>query len=774
MENFDKSSALIDFDFSGLIKKYLKNWYLFAISIIVCGAITLAYLKIKKDVYLIKADILIKDESGGNSMQTAMLKSFSFGNLVGGGGKVDDEINLVSAHSTLREVVKELGLNKKHILRHSLLEKEELYREYPIEIYAAPSVEDTLSTTLLFKIRINNAGHVLIKPDKHLEGQEEIVSDRFPVTVPTRYGTFIFNSTDHYVPGEKLATNISICGYNKAAEDVNTNTFITIPERSSNLIHLETQETNIDRGKDILNTIIKVYNQRGIDKKNQEADLKAQFIDERVELVMQELSQTEKQMEEYKKKNNIINIETETKILLEKSSELKDRQIWLEAQNQLIEIIEDFIRQDKNRYELIPFNPSLSDKSSTEAILQYNALILKRMELSFSAKGDNKTLAILDKQIDATRENVLKTLNGIKENLNISQKNTLSQENKFDERIKSIPTQEREFVNMQRQRLIKQELFLFLLQKREENALNQSMPTPQSSIVNEAYNMTEPVSTSKIITLFIGLLIGGIIPIIYLYLKDLLRTKFSTRNELESLTSLPILGEICLHKDKSHIVIREGENSSIAELFRLVRNNIQFILNSDSEEKVILVTSSISGEGKFFISTNLAISLALLGKRVLLIGMDIRNPQLSAYLNLHSAKGLTNFLVDTHTTLEDITLTGTIEKGLDIILAGPIPPNPSELLLSKRVDELFMQLRERYDYIIIDSAPVSMVADTFSLTRIADTTVYVCRANYTKKEHIRYINRIAAEKRLGKVSIILNGTEAKQGYGYGYKKKGEK
>ena len=590
--------------------------------------------------------------------------------------------------------------------------------------------------------------------------------------VPTRYGNFVFNSTEHYVPGKKLATNISICSYDKAAEDVNTNTFISIPERRSNLIHLETHETDIDRGKDLLNTIIRVYNERGIDEKNQEAGLKAQFIDERVELVMQDLTQTEKQIEEYKKKNSLTDIETEAKIILEQNSVLKEKQIELEAQNQMVEIIEEFLRQDKNRYSLIPFNPSLSDESSAAAIQQYNALVLKRMEIALAAKGDNKSLAVLNEQIDATRENVLSTLDGIKESLTISQKTLLAQEDKFGERIKNMPTQEREYIDMQRQQLIKQELFLFLLQKREENALTQSMATPKGSIVNEAYNMTDPISTPKIITLLMGLLIGGIIPIVYLYLKDLLRTKFSTRNELESLTALPVLGEICTHKSKDRIVIREGENSSIAELFRLIRNNIQFMLNGESKEKVILVTSSISGEGKSFISSNLAVSMALLGKRVLLIGMDIRNPQLGTYLNLHSAKGLTNFLVDTHTSLADITLTDAIQKGLDIILAGPIPPNPSELLLSKRVDELFMQLRERYDYIIIDSAPVSMVADTFSLTRIADTTVYVCRANYTKKEYIRYVNRIAAEKRLGKVSIILNGTEAQQGYGYGRKAKG--
>ncbi len=767
MENFNKNSALIDIDLSGLIKKYLKNWYLFAISIIACGVITFAYVKIKKDIYLIKADILISDEnSSGGSMQSAMLKSFSFGNLVGGGGKVDDEINMVSAHSTLREVVKDLGLNKKYILRHSFFDKEDLYKNYPIEIYASPTVEDTLSTTLNFKVRIDEAGHIVVKVNKALEGHEKVEGSRFPLVVPTQYGDFILNSTPHYVAGEKLATNISICGYDKAAEDVNTHTFISIPDKKSNLIHLEIEESDIDRGKDLLNTIIQVYNQRGIDEKNKEAEIKAGFIDERIDLVMRDLAQTEKQIEEYKKKNNLTDIETEAKIILEQNTVLKEKQIEIEAQNQMVEIIENFLRQEKNRYSLIPFNPSLSDEASAAAIQQYNTLVLKRMEIAFSAKGDNKSLAILDEQIDATRNNVLSTLKSIRESLTVSQKTLLDQEDKFGERIKNMPTQEREFIDMQRQQLIKQELFLFLLQKREENALNQSMATPKSTIVNAAYNLSEPISTPKIITLFVGLLIGAILPIIYLYLKDLLRTKFSNRNELEALTALPVLGEICTHKNKDHIVIREGENSSIAELFRLIRNNIQFVLNN-KDEKVILVTSSISGEGKSFISSNLAISMALLGKRVLLIGMDIRNPQLGSYLNIRSPKGLTNYLADTSVSISDITLSSAIQKGMDIILAGPVPPNPSELLLSNRVDELFGQLREIYDYIIIDSAPVSMVADTFSLTRIADTTVYVCRANYTKKEYIRYVNRIAAEKRLGKVSIILNGTEAQQGYGYG-------
>lgn len=769
MENLNnKSGELIDL--SGLVKKYIKHWYLFVISVIVCGALAFAYAKIKKDVYMIKADLLITEEEGGSGgMQSALMKSFSFGNLMGGGGNVDDEVNLVAAHSTLRAVVKELGLNKTHVLRHSFFDKESLYQEFPVEVYAYPGVEDTLSATLQFKVRVSKNGKVKTTVTKGWKNLCKAESDGFPLTIATPYGEYILNTTEYYVPGEKLATNITISGYDKTAESVNEKIYINIPNKKSNLIHLEVEETDIKRGKDLLNTIIAQYNKRGIEDKNREAELKAGFIDERIALVMQELSEAEKKIEEYKKKNNLTDIETEAKLMLEQSTEMKEKRIELEAQEQMVAIVENFLRDNNNRHSLIPFNPSLSDEASTKAISQYNELILKRMEISHSAKDNNKTLQMLDKQIEATRQNVLGTLDGIKESLTISQEILRGQEEVFLARIKGMPTQEREFIDIQRQQLIKQELFLFLLQKREENAITLSMTTPKGTIVDEAYNLNEPISTPKIMILFIGCLMGLILPIVYLYLKDLLRTKFSTRDELEAITSVPVLGEICTHKSKEHIVIREGSNSSIAELFRLTRNNVQFILNN-KDEKVLLVTSSVSGEGKSFISSNLAISMALLGKRVLLIGMDIRNPQLGSYLNLHHAKGLTNYLADTGTTLADITIPDAIHKGMDIILAGPIPPNPSELLLSERVDELFALLRQSYDYIIIDSAPVGMVADTFSLARISDATIYICRANYTTKEHIRDVNRIVGEKRLNKVALVLNGTEARQGYGYGNNK----
>ena len=767
MENFNKNSELSDY--TQIIKKYLKHWHLFVISIIVCGAIAFAYAKIKEDIYLVNADLLISEEDGGSSTQSPLLKQFSFGNFLGGGGNVDDELNFVSAHSTLKTVVKRLGLNKKHIVWHNFFNREDLYKEYPVEVFALPTIEDTLSIRLVFKVRIDKNGHIrtTVRGKGKVLAKEE--SDRFPQTVSTIYGDFILNATPSYAPGKKLTTNILLCSYDVEAEEIESEIGIYIPNKKSNLIHLEIKDYNIERGRDLLNEIISVYNQRGIEQKNWETKQKAGFIDERIAAVMQELAETEKQIEAYKKKHHLTDIETEAGIMVEQNTLLREKGAELESQEQMVGVIEDFLRQNRKN-ELIPFNTSLADEASGKAIQQYNELMLERMKVAFSAKENNPSLQILDKQVEATRKNVLETLQGLKESLAISRKIFNEQENEFLARIKDMPTQEREFVDMQRQQLVKQELFLYLLQQREENALALLMTTPKGTIVNEAYNLSEPVSTPKIAILFAGLIVGFILPFIYLFLKDLLRTKFSTRAELEALTSVPVLGEICTEKSNERIVIREGENSSISELFRLVRNNIQFILNN-KDEKVILITSSIAGEGKSFVGSNLAISMALLGKRVLLIGMDIRNPQLANYLDLHHAKGLTNYLADEQTKVDEIVIRDALLKNLDVILAGPVPPNPSELLLSGRVDELFALLRKEYDYIIIDSAPVSMVSDTFSLTRISDATIYVCRANFTTKEYIRYANRIVSEKRLKKVSFVLNGTDAKQGYGYGNTKK---
>lgn len=375
----------------------------------------------------------------------------------------------------------------------------------------------------------------------------------------------------------------------------------------------------------------------------------------------------------------------------------------------------------------------------------------------------------MNEQVAAVRENVISTIKSIKSGIGIAINDLKKQEDAFMSRIKGMPTQEREFIDLKRQQMIKQELFVFLLQRKEENAIALSATTPKAQVIDKAYSLNEPISPKKKVIAVLFLLIGLLIPVLYLYLKEILNTKFVDKTELEELTTIPVLGEICVNDSGQSLVVKDGISSSISELFRLIRSNLQFILRQKNG-KVILVTSSVSGEGKSFISSNLALSLSLLKKKVVLVGLDIRNPQLhDIFRTEQSNQGLTVYLSSENCSYRDIVTPSKESDNLYIIYSGPIPPNPSELLLSEKLDNLFNYLREQYDYIVVDSAPVGMISDTFSLNRFIDTTVYVCRANYTTKENIRFVNSLQESDRLKNISFVINGTTAKQGYGYNKK-----
>ncbi len=769
MDNINKNNNNIATNVSSLLRTYLKYWYLFVISIIGCVGICYVYSKIKVPVYQVNASILIKPESGKSSggLQSSLLKNFSFGGLVGAGGEVDDEVHVISAHSTIRETVKRLNLNQTYIVNRDFIRERDVYKKTPIKLVVPESVEDTLSAYLKFKVHVSKQGKINITAKKGRKFLGETESNKFPVTITTDFGKYTFDTTEFFKPGKKINQTIYLSGYDDAAEDVLKNIDIYIATKKANLIRLGILENNIVRGKDLLNTLIATYNENGIHTKNLEASQTALFLEARIDSIITELSNIEKNLEIYKKNNNLTNIEAEAKIILEQNGSFKEKMVETETQYQIVSLIEDFIKDPQNKYSLMPFNNGLSDKSSIEAIQQYNELILKRLKLLQTVKPNSPTLRLIEQQIDANRTNVQVTIQNMKSSIKIALDDLQAQENAFISRVKDMPTQEREFISIKRQQVIKEELYLFLLQKKEENAITLAVATPKGEIVDEAYNINKPVGPTSTMLLAFGLFIGLLLPVLYLYLKSIFKTKFETREELEALTDIPILGEICTNDSDEKIVVKEGSTTSITELFRLMRSNIQFILNG-KDEKVILVTSSTSGEGKSFICSNFAKTLALSGKKVLLIGMDIRNPQLSEYLNVQNKYGLTNYLATDNITTAEIIIPKTLHDNMDIILAGPIPPNPAELLSSEKLQSLIVELKQKYDYIILDTAPVGLISDTFNFAYISDMTIYVCRANYTTKDNIRYANTLGQNNRLKKMSFVINATKAKQGYGYGY------
>lgn len=759
---------------SNIAKTVSKYWYLFAISVVLCVALAFLYSKVTHDKYVVESNIMIRtDMSSSGNMAGAFMQQMGLGGIMGQGASVDDEINILASHSLFRQTAIEMQLNKIHILKENFLKRTIEHTGYAVDVKDINNICDTLRVPLLFKIRLNEEGLANIKVQHgFFKTYADVKATTLPATLNTIYGDFIVEKTADYVPGEKYSYNIKLRGYDYAAESTARSLDIYIPNKLSNLIRIVIETPYIAYGKDLLNTLTKLYNERGIAEKNIEASNTALFINERLELIASELEAAERKVEQYKKENNLSDIETEAKAILENDVMFRSKLIEAETQVKVMEYILEYISRPENRYSLVPFSTNMNEAAS-RAMTSYNELALQRINMMNTAKEGSPALKILEKQIDASRENVIQTIQTAKGSAQIALNDLRAQEQEYLSRIRTMPTQEREFISIYRQKVIKEELYVFLLQKQEENAITLAMASPKAQIVDPAFNYNEPSSLSVFSLLLIGFVVGLVIPSVYLYLKELFRTKFSTKEELEQITNVPVLGEICINRSGENVVVHEGDNSSISELFRLLRTNLQFLLTG-KDDKVVLLTSSVSGEGKSFVSVNLSLSLALLNKRVVIVGLDIRNPQLAQYMNLNARLGITNYLASESVTKEQIITPSGISKNLDVIVAGPIPPNPAELILGNRLDNLFEELRQEYDYVIIDSAPVGMVADTFSLVRVADTVVYVCRANYTHRDYIRYCNTIVSEGRLKNVSLVINATAAKQGYGYGYDQNGQR
>jgi len=749
-------------DIKGLLDLYKSKWYWFAISVVICGALGFVYAKSKNLQYKVNANVLISQEDGGG-----MSNFGGLGDLFGSDGYVEDEIFVVTSHTVLRDVVRELGLNRTHIQKTGMLSKVFKYKDSPVEVYPAPGIVDTLRTAISFSTVVKPDGKADIKVETSKETLADLENQKLPATVSTDYGKFIIDRTKFFPknPQKDVKTEITVLGYDAAAEDLAENVTSSIASKKSNVIELSIITSDPDFGRDVLNAIITKYNDRGIEQKNLQSSKTAQFIDERLKLISGDLASAEADIQNYKEGQGIVDVGTEVSYNIQFKGAAEQKLIAAQTENEIIRMTRDFLRDPAKAYELIPASNEISGLGSS--ISTYNELILRRLDLLTNAKANNAALRSLNDQIDAMRGSILTSLDRAYTNSNVEIRDLQLQVNKAQGKLGNIPTQEREFLNLKRQQEVKQQLYLFLLQRREETAMLLANAVPKGQVIDQAFTLREPVGMSKKLIVLIALMLGMCIPPVLLYIKKITRSKFETRQEVEDIVDVPVLGEMCMDKSGNALAVSAHDTSSTSELFRLLRTNLQFVLNKPGD-KVVLMTSTRSGEGKSFISINLAASIALLGKRVLLVGMDIRNPQLGKYLGLPRAKGLTNYLADSSSDFESIVIHEPLIPNLDIIEAGPVPPNPGELLASKAVDDLFERLRVEYDYIIIDSAPVGMVSDSLHLTRVADATIYVCRANYTQLRDLRYVNELSEDGRLKRVNVVVNGTAARKGYGYGY------
>lgn len=754
-------------DFGSIFNKYKRYWWLFALSLIACIGLSVLFLKYVLPKYLVISTILVDQDDDASSAGASLLKSLSIG---GGGASVDDEVVVMGSQDICNKMVKELKINRLYVQRKSLLDRVDLYGNSPVEVDAPDEVFDTLSIAMNFKVNIKEDGKadILVKKG-FFKTFADLKDQTLPVNVSTPYGTYMVRSTQYYQPGKETLVNANVTGNQLRAEELMKKMTVKVLNKKSNAIYMDVEIANIKRGKDMLNTMIRLYNERGQLEKDEQAMNTAKFINDRLGLIYKDLTGSEAEIEAYKQAHNMADVGIQTKTSIARQEQAENNIIALEAQYRIIELINEFISDPRNKHAYIPFEADSTAASGS--IKAFNELAMKRAEIAKSAKEGNEALTEIDNQLDAMRETIRKgvnnTLNAIK--IQIDKANQVSNQSQGE--MSQVPTQEREMRTLYREQGIQNTLYTFLLQKREENALVLAATTPKGKIVDYAYAQSKPVAPNVPVVLLIGLIAGIMLPILLLYLKNLFTTKFSTLDELEDLSKSPVLGEICHNRHRDSLVVKPGKTSSIVELFRLLRNNVQFLMTR-KDDKVVLVTSSISGEGKSFVSTNLASSFALLGKKTVLVGMDIRSPQLGKMLKIKESPGVTNFLSNSDMSIKDLVQRVPEIENLNVIVAGPVPPNPSELLLGERTPQLIDQLRKDYDIVIIDSAPIAMVSDTFSLAQYGDATLFVTRANYTKRNLIKYFNSVVARKQFHNTAVVLNDSNPRlsAGYGYGYGK----
>lgn len=747
-----------------VILKYTRFWKWFLVSGIVCLMVAVAYLKTVDPTYLMVSNVKLRTEAEGAKIASSLVRSFGLGSLTDA-NNIDDEAAVMASQSHMRNMIYELGLYTTYDLKKFPFDKS-MYNTSPLTLQVERSVMDSLSMPIEFKIKVKGKS-VNVKAEVDGDAIGEYQFDALPAEVKTPYGSFTLDYTGKSIGKDDYAIDVFLSGLDYAAENFRKKILIGAGGSSSDIIGMSIKDVNRDRGKDILNKLIELYNQDAKVDKNSEASNTADFIKERIDILSSELHDLEKYLENFKKQNGITDITSESTVFIEKYNDLQEKNTEINIQLSIADMLQSFVSDPKNKYELIPSNTAISP-NTLDAIRAYNSALLERNHLLQNSTEKNPAVVAMNDQITLLRKNVETSIRNARKDIGIRKKDWAGLEGEMQTRLAEMPRQEREYLEIERQRKVKSDLYMFLLTKMEETQLTLASTTPKAKIIDGAYNIWKPVAPRKMITLGIALLFAVMIPVLIIYLLDVFKTKIASKEELQEATSVSVLGEICLDKTAQNVAVAEGVTTSTAELFRLVRTNLQFLMKKD--DRVILVTSSVSGEGKSFFTVNLALSFSLIkNKKVVLVGLDIRNPKLSEYLNIKQKGGMTLYLASDDMKPQDIVIhRPDLHPNVYVIPAGPIPPNPAELLLNDRLEQMFAYLREEFDYIIVDTAPVGMVSDTFSLDRVSDTTIYLFRANYTNKSYLKFAESIVEEQKLKKLSIVINGTTTQSAYGYGY------
>lgn len=762
-------------NWQAMLFKYIIRWPWFIASVIFCLVCAWLYLKTITPVYNISASIIIKDnKKGGNTGND--LSAFEDLGIISSSQNIDNEIEILRSKSLIKDVVSELGLYISYS-GEGRFQKPDLYSSSPVLVHFLPEDAERLKAPILLTVNYQSGNRI----DVTATINGNTINKHFtelPAVLSGEAGTLTFTSNPATPITGSGNVDVSIVNPLSVAKGYRGALSIEPTSKNTSIVTISIKNTNKKRGENFINKLVEIYNKNANNDKNEVAQNTARFIDERISVINQELGTTEQELESFKREAGLTDLSSDAQLAISEQSAYEKLCVENGTQLNLVQYLSEYIQKPENATATLPANIGLNDETLSGLIAQYNALILERNRLLRTSSETNPVVRRLESNIQDMRAGILTTIASVRKGLLITKADLDRQAGKYAGRISNAPAQERRFVSIQRQQEIKAGLYLMLLQKREENNIALAATANNAKIIDDALADDFPVSPQSKKIYMMAFVLGLGIPVAIIYILNLLSYRIEGRADVERLTNVSIIGDVPLNdsEDKHAIAVRENDNDIMAETFRSLRTNLLFILG-DPDKKVVLVTSTMSGEGKTFIASNLAVSLALLGKKVIIVGLDIRKPGLNKVFRIHhKEKGITGFLSAPQSTdLRSMILPSEVSDNLHVLPGGAIPPNPTELLARKSLDDAIELLKKDYDYVVLDTAPIGMVTDTQLIARVADASIYVCRADYTHKNDYQLINELYANKRLPGLCTVINGLDMKKkkyGYYYGYGKYG--
>lgn len=750
----------------------VNHWKLFLVCILVGLLFGFFYLRYSVKSYSISASVILKDDKKGG-MGNSELSVYEGMRLVNPNSNVDNEVEMFISRNLVGSVVRELGLYTRYFVQGRFKNTElygisnaRFYRQSPVLVWMADLDIDCLSSSVFIDIKKSVSGY---RVDYRIGGDDLCVSfDELPYLLKTSLGNILLQPSTVSALREEYPLHVVISPVLGITRSYLSRLSAEATSKTTSVVRLSLQDTHWHRGEAFLSKLIDMYNRDAMEDKNTAAMNASRFIGDRLLSLGKDLSRSEAAIESYKRDNSLTDLSAESYLFLSEDNEFNKELICLGTDIELLALLRGEV--EGGVHHLLPANLGLSDPNLVSLLGRYNSAFLEKEKFSTYSSSDNPLMGRLEERLVLLREDILAQLDGLEKTFATREKDVKRQSRIYSLGLHDIPRREREYQEMSRQQQIKANLFTTLLQKKEEAELSLAVTAPSAKILNSPLVGGSPVSPRAGLTYGFCFLLGFLLPYGFLGLRELINFKLEDKSEVERRSRVPIIISLPIDKHKTPLVVSVHSTTPIVERFRLLRLNLQYSLDR-ADKKVILVTSTISGEGKTFVSINLAMTFALKYK-TLLVGLDIRRPKLSSYIHLLEKEGIVSYLSGMNRNIDSLIQKDVNGTGLDVLVAGPVPPNPNELLMESSLDELFVELRKGYDYIIVDTSPVGSVSDPFLLNRISDACLFVVRHNYTPKAALSLSNGILEENRLKNLHLVLNGFENPQagryGYGYGY------